>query len=234
MLDVLSQNLRKAWYTRYPTAVLCHRFKLMYFPVPKVATSSIRRLIAQMEGRPADGDPHHDIVLDSLWAKDFCTHGDYLAFAVVRNPWDRLVSCFMDKVAGRPADGTRGRTDVHSGFARYNRIFGRRLFDAEMSFDAFVDVVSRIPDMLADEHFRAQYRLLSTPNGTPLATRIITFERLHADMSALLRDVGATEFDIGHMNRTARADYREFYSEKTRKRVAHRYRRDIALFGYRF
>jgi chondroitin 4-sulfotransferase 11 len=235
MLATLWENLGKAWHARYPTAVLCHRYKCMYFPVPKAATSSIKRLIAEMDGRRADGNPHHDITLDRVWAKHASQYADYLAFTVVRNPWDRLVSCFTDKVAGRLTDPTfRGRYSVHEGFARYNQIFRRELFRPDMSFAEFVRVVAWIPDALADEHFRSQYRMVSTPGGSLLTERMIKFEDLHAGMTELLHELGATAFDIEHMHRTRHSDYRSFYSNQTREQVGRMYMRDIKLFDYQF
>lgn len=235
MLAAVRQNLGKAWHVRYPTAVLCHRYRCMYFPVPKAATSSIRRLIAAMDGRPTHGNPHHDITLDSVWGKNAAQYADYLAFAVVRNPWDRLVSCFTDKVVGRLSDPNfEGRSEVHEGFARYNHLLRRELFRPDMSFAEFVRVVAWIPDALADEHFRSQYRMFSAPNGSLLVKRIIKFENLHAEMTELLRDLGATAFDIGHMHRTLHSGYRSFYSAETREQVGRMYARDIELFDYRF
>lgn len=235
MLAVVGENLRKAWHVRYPTAVVCHRYKLLYYPVPKAATSSIRRLIAQLDGRPAKGHPHHDITLDSVWAKEASQFTGYLAFTVVRNPWDRMVSCFTDKVAGRFTDPDYiGRNGVHEGFARYNQILRRKLFRPEMSFDEFVRVVAWIPDTLADEHFRSQRRMFSAPDGASLVDRVIKFENLHAEVTELLRDVGADGFNIGHKHRTLHSDYRSFYTDETRDQVGRMYARDIELLDYQF
>lgn len=235
MPRVLWENVKKAWHVRYPTGIVCHRFRFVFFPVPKAATSSIKRLIARMDGIPSDGNPHHDIRFEHVWARDLRKYPEYRTFTVVRNPWDRLVSCYTDKVQGRFSDETLGpRQQVHEGFDRYNRILGRSIFRPDMSFEEFLRVIARIPDAVADEHFRSQYRMFSTPGGSLLVERIIKFENLHEGVTELLHDLGAEEFDVDHLHGTVRSDYRQFYTDDLAEMAARHYRKDIRLLDYSF
>jgi Sulfotransferase family len=235
MLGTLLENLPKAWQVRYPTAILCHRFKCMYYPVPKAATSTIKLLMAEMNHQAAEGDPHHDIIFESVWGKEASQYDDYLSFTVVRNPWDRLLSCYTAKIVGRLRDPSSvPRTRIHEGFERYNRIFRRELFRPDMSFSEFLRVIAWIPDRLADEHFRSQYRLVSTPGGSLLPKRILKLENLQVELKQLLSDLGATGFSVGHLAASRRPNYRSVYTDDTRHQVARLYRRDVELFGYSF
>jgi hypothetical protein len=211
------------------------RYKFLYYPIPKAASSSVKRLIANLEGVPHAGIPQHDIDFDCVWGANAGRFRDCISFTVVRNPWDRFLSCYFDKIRGGSEDPVCSkRPSIHEGFLRYNRLLGRELFHSEMSFPDFAKVISWIPDYLADEHFRSQYRMFSAPNGTSLVSRIIRFESLHEGICALMRDVGAAETSLEFSNRTRHANYHEFYDSVTRELVGRRYRRDIEQLGYQF
>jgi chondroitin 4-sulfotransferase 11 len=230
MLSLLYENLRKAWHVRYPTGILCHRFQFIFFPVPKAASSSIRKVIAEMEGLPSERDPHHGISFDLVWAKSLHAYSDYRKFTVVRNPWDRLVSCFKDKVQERH----NGRAEVLEGFERYNKILRTSLFYPTMTFAEFVNVIAKIPDAVADEHFRSQYRMFCGPDGTPLVDRVLKFEDLQDELRHLFSELGARDYQVTHMNRSNTAEYKRLYSDPLAEIVERRYRKDIKLLNYAF
>jgi len=80
---------------------------------------------------------------------------DYFKFAFVRNPFDRLVSFYADKVR-RPTQH-KGRYYYDTA---YNKLLARNLFDAafapDMAFPDFACLVARVPDWLADAQFKSQ------------------------------------------------------------------------------
>lgn len=234
MSAVLVENLKKAWHVRYPTGIVCHRFRFIFFPVPKAASSSVKKLIAQMEGLPSQGHPHHDIEFQLVWGKDLYKYPDYRTFTVVRNPWDRLVSCFKDKILGCYDTRFGMRSGIHEGLERYNQILGRRIFYDDMPFPEFINVIRKIPDSLADEHFRSQYRMFSTPSGRLLTERIIRFENLYTELTAFFEKLNIKDFNIDHLNKSAGDDYRRFYTDDLVKEVARMYEKDIKLLGYAF
>lgn len=234
MSAVLLENLKKAWRVRYPTGIVCHRFRFIFFPVPKAASTSIKRLIAQMDGLPSEGDPHHDIAFELAWGKDLQKYPGYRTFTAVRNPWDRLVSCFKDKIRSGydPRFGTR--PGIHEGLDRYNKILGRQIFYEDMSFADFVDVIAKIPDSLADEHIRSQYRMFSTSGGRLLAEHIIHFENLYAELTSLFKELGIEGFSIEHLNKSTGGEYRRFYTDDLAAAVGKVYEKDVKLLGYTF
>ncbi len=231
----VSTNAVRTWKVRYPTAIVCHRYRLLFFPIPKVATSSIRKLIARLEGRSTLGNPHHDIELESVWTKDLRGFEGYTRFTVVRNPWDRLASCYFDKIAGQTTDTDFStRQGIHEGFERYNRLLPRRLFYQSMSFLDFLRTVSKIPDWISDEHFRSQYRMLSGPDGELMTENILKFEDLPHSINSFL---DAQQINVrleDRANRTKHDDYRSYYCKTANEIVARRYRHDIHLFSYYF
>ncbi len=109
-----------------------------------------------------DGSPHAfefpSVRPDSGGAHLFA---GLFAFSFVRNPWDRLVSCFRDKIQGRATDFT----GIHPTRGIAYCLADFDAFTPSMTFERFVDVVAEIRDDEADDHFRSQHRFLVNDEG---------------------------------------------------------------------
>lgn len=90
--------------------ILCFKAKLLYFPVPKVACTSLKTTVFELDNeRPFqpirigyeirgihDFNPEY---ASHEWQKSFGWYGKKLYnLAVVRDPVDRLVSCYRNRV----------------------------------------------------------------------------------------------------------------------------------------
>ncbi|MBA2443050.1 MAG: sulfotransferase family 2 domain-containing protein [Rubrobacter sp.] len=142
-----------------------HRF--VYVVTPKVACTSIKTALLPLFGRdPAEaGDRGHahkilaregaivsgDRFLSGLESR----YRGYFKFSFVRNPYDRLVSCYYSKINPKvvgidqePHDGAELRPG--------------------MSFREFAEAVCSIPDEKANVHFRSQHLAISRGAGDGL------------------------------------------------------------------
>jgi len=147
-------------------AILLEPYRAVYVEIPKVAFTSIKTALAEILGislRSTGGDPHR---LGWPTAEISSSHSAPLfpglfAFAFVRNPWDRLVSCYRDKIRGEVNGYTYFtiRPGVADCLARFDA------FVPDMSFADFVAVVASIPDDDADSHFRSQYTFVTDEKG---------------------------------------------------------------------
>ena len=99
--------------------------KLVYRVIPKCACSTIGQILYHADhGEFYDGDIHD--AKDGLWKwngnadrdaarqhiVDAVSGGDALTFTCVRNPYSRILSCFLDKICGIQRSGNRYRGDM--------------------------------------------------------------------------------------------------------------------------
>ena len=149
----------------------------------------------------------------------------YFKFTFVRNPWDRLVSCYVSKLV-------EGGTGLKMGM--YGDVRLRR----DMTFKEFAEAVCRIPDEVANHHFRSQHVTVCEdgPEKTVLADFVGRFERLEDDFRLVTERIGL-EAGLAHAGRSQSRNsqsYRDFYDGKLARMVGERYREDADLFGYSF
>lgn len=182
-------------YRQYiPTEFYTHeKKKIVYISVPKVACTAIK--LALFGDAHRESSEHREYMNIHRFAARYCSHTPpknidaYKLIAFVRNPVSRLISCYNDKVK---------KLEQHSGHyyfdTRYNKVLIRRLygdfFSPGMSFEAFINLVCKIPDYVADGHFKSQYSILA-PRGMLLTDTVGKFETMEKDWNAI-----ATQFDI--------------------------------------
>jgi sulfotransferase famil protein len=216
--------------------ILLERYGAVYIEIPKVACTSIKTVIAGLIGvslQETDGNPH-----DVRWPTPPAAPGrsgplfpGLFAFSFVRNPWDRLVSCYRDKIRGE-VDGYTYftiRPGVANCLARFDG------FVAGMSFDEFVRTVAAIPDEDADAHFRSQHTFVTNDEGRLAVDFVGRYERLAEDVRVVEQRIGLPPIELPRLQ-VARApvSYAAFYTAETQRIVADRYERDLELFGYTF
>jgi hypothetical protein len=215
--------------------VLLQRYNAVYIEVPKVACTSLKVAFAQLLEVELDssGDPHRTCFPAATVHAE--ANGplfpDLFAFAFVRNPWDRLVSCYRDKIAGEVNGFTNFtiRSGVADCLARFE------VFTAGMSFEQFVMAVASIPDTEADAHFRSQHTFVTNAAGETAIDFVGRYETLLNDLETVRQLTGLPQIVLPRLQEaTKRVEYSDYYTTWTMDLIAERYRRDIELFGYAF
>lgn len=87
-------------------AMLCHRLKIAYFGVPKVASSSIKQTLYKLEhGHDFDKADHagqhiHNVFPDkiSIMPQDMPGLEDYWKLVILRDPVKRILSCYGNRI----------------------------------------------------------------------------------------------------------------------------------------
>jgi hypothetical protein len=192
----------RGWYN----LTVGHRPRFVWYRVAKVGTRSFLDILdgagVQFELR----HPHRLYYLPGAYRS-------YFRFVFVRNPWDRLVSCWHNKV-------------VDSNYFEFTPATRAEMQD----FGRFVDHVSHLDLSTCNAHLRLQSRLMDLTEIDFLGR----FENFENDVGELLDRLGL----VGRMsqrNRSMRrADHTGCCSADLRDRVAQLYARDIRIFGYEF
>jgi hypothetical protein len=144
---------------------------------------------------------------------------EYTRFMFVRNPWDRLVSCY-ENFRRSP---TYFRDRCHFGCFRTNDI-------NDLSFDEFARSIRHAPDSKSNEHWMSQHTFL--PSFDPPVHFLGRFETLQQDWKLLQQQFDLR--DLGHHNPTKHAHYSLYYSPRLKDIVAKRFETDIKMFNYEF
>ena len=177
----------------------------LWFRVPKVGSSSLRIILHE----------HTEIEKDAYRLKltPDAANGRF-TFAFVRNPFDRLVSTWHDKVVQTETDEKR---HYHSCF--------------DKDFDFFVHFVcERWPNPRdAEAHVRAQTWFI--PDGIDFLGRLENFTE---DVRHVMQRLGVNNPDIPHLKAWPRPHYSTYYTTETRALMQEYYRVDLERFGYAF
>jgi hypothetical protein len=149
----------------------------------------------------------------------------YFKFALVRNPWDRMVSwfCYAHALARRPAAPPRLIGALHGRRAPLRERFGVWLRDPECNAGFLADgrILRDQLDWITDEH------------GACLVDFVGRYETLRDDFQTLCQRFGV-DAALPHVRRSERAPLADYYDDETREIVRRRHRRDIEAFGYEF
>lgn len=135
--------------------------------------------------------------------------GAMLKFAVVRNPWDRMVSLYHRQLR-RSINRMHKRSDPGS-FADYIRWEASRI--------GTKPGVTQLDMITIDKKI-----------GTD---RILRFENLSEDWATLMEHLGIQAV-LPHRNRTDHQDWRKYYGDEEAALVAIHWAGDIKAFGYTF
>ena len=183
-------------------------YKFAYFVTPKSGTRSVFFMFNFRYG-----------------AKQFYVPSDYAKYykwSIVRNPWDRAVSAYRDKIkAGYPR--------LREFWGLSFKDFVRKLYDKNInSQDARV----------CDGHIRPLHLLMPVSD----MDYICRIENFQADFNQLCDNIGMPRRKLPHRNRSGRRrgkrnkrkHYTQCYDDETREMIAQKYAKDIELFGYEF
>ena len=190
--------------------------RVIYVINPKCACTSLKAFVVTNDDRiEIDvGKIGRDGAFGGIdTTEDITGYTGYFKFSFVRNPWDRLVSCYTEKVVDQ---------------GRWENIFGKA-----PSFERFVRTVADIPDESSDMHWRSQYLNLVGHDDNLVVDFLGRVEAINDGVREVASRTGLT-FNLGHYRKSRRKPYTAYYNEEMRGLVAKRYTVDIAMFGYSF
>lgn len=214
-------------------AILLDKYKSIYILIPKAGTSSMKYWCSEILDLNINIKDIHKTNLPYI-SKTQVTNNkykNYYKFTFVRDPWDRIVSCYEDKVKDRK------QKPAYNGniFPRFRRF---KEINKKMTFKEFVTVISKIPDSKSDTHFVSQYYLLKKNKSNLLLPNYIgKLENIQSDLKQVLSAIKINpKVTLKHLHRLTvdKTKYRNYYTPYTKDLIYKRYKKDINYFKYDF
>ena len=186
---------------------ISHSHRFVWYRVAKVATRTIRH---HCETHGVSLDVDHAMRVRYPLA----SFADYTTFAFVRDPLDRFVSAWQDKV-------------VNTNYYRFDDITLERMQTIE-TFARWTEGhdLAAVPG--TDQHLTLQSRMIDL-NRVDFVGRL---ERFAEDFAEVCRRTGMPEEPSTPQNQTAPGGRDREVSDDLRELVARMYRRDYQVFGY--
>jgi len=213
------------------------RYRYVYIDNPKTGCTSLKSAMAELELRGSESslDPlnpeviHYDAsplksfvpIFPNPTISNLAAKG-YRFVTFVRNPYQRLLSCYLNKFDSNATTDNPQARRMPNGAVPSN-------------FSEFIEAVVDQTDHDMDPHWRSQ--TINIQFGRILYTHIGRFENYALDYKATFEKLGIPDTDIPqlrHLNKTeaGRSKLNDFYDEKSQRTVYARYRDDFLNFGY--
>ena len=195
--------------------------QVIYIRMLKCAsTSMLREFLRLVDNRLSDShfsDEQLDVV-SFYYEKKVIRKGQdrYKKFALVRDPFQRIVSVYLDLFDPAAA------TFTYSAYW-----FG--ILKANMSFKEFIKTIDQVPMSLLGPHFSPQSYILKMAS----AVEDIVVFRLEKDEDSLEKFLQPYGMCLPHLNKHPTSyDYRSYYDAETLAIVERLYGGDVKQFGY--
>ena len=213
------------------------KHKYVYVETPKVGCSTIKDTLQRMEldypdlVRDDANDIHDRQYSPLLCPSQTCgldrllSNPDYFIFCFVRNPYTRLLSAYLDKIAAEnPHKGSilRAMGEDPSNLSK------------EVSFKEFVDVVCNLSVYDMNVHWRTQY--YQTFQDSIKYDYIGRLENFKNDCDYVFSKIKPNYKDYYHSETrhatNASSLLKKYYDDHLQEKVFSKYKIDFEYFGY--
>lgn len=188
---------------------ISHKNRLIFIHVPKNAGTSIEKQLDMTDTGHKSWD-YYAARYPSEWVK-------YRSFAVIRNPFDRLLSNYeyakLEKSYWHSVDG--------------NAVYGKHPdYDVchNNSFADIINILGRSPDSLHHPGWKPQYIWFCEGKNIKV-TNVIKYENLQEELKQL-----SIVNNLEEINVSKKKGYSEYYTDKLYDKVRYIYQTDFDMF----
>ena len=140
-------------------------------------------------------------------------YDDYFKFTIVRNPWDRLLSFYYNKLHDQDLYKTKFSS-----------------FSGCTSFEDFIYALESRNLKRCNGHFKLQTEMFPQDK----IDFIGKFENFATDFNIICGELGIPRQELPHRNKSNHKYYTKYYNTDMSSLVAEKYANDIEIFGYKF
>ena len=243
MLFVSNEDLKMKKYR----LMYSNTYKYVWFEIAKCGSRTLLTLLNEKTDPVYNNDGFHD--KSSPWPpvlffKEYDQSFDsYFKFTFVRNSYERLVSCYTDKITHPERRIIQKRmlskqTKMKSEYVKTNKSgetheqYYERVFLPmhNLSFKEFVKTITHNDKLTSDEHWKPQ-TLCFPVEKIDFVARV---EQMQTDFNIICDKIGIPRQQLPHKNKSKHKHYTEYYDDETREIVAEKYAKDIEYFKYEF
>lgn len=197
---------------------ISHSNKLIFLHIPKNAGTAI----TDAEGMDFTHIGHH---FPDFYRKNFPYEWEnYIKFAVVRNPWDRVVSNYeYGRMAESHWHSVSGKSQygVHPDYQHLSNL----------TFKETLRIFKDKRDFLKHQGWESQHPYIYDNNGNLLLEHVFKLDELgdNYEFKKLVPN-------LTHKNKSNKKhkSYRDYYDDETIEIVSEIYVKDITLFNFKF
>lgn len=209
--------------------------KFLYVETPKVACSTLKLTLAKLELEDPEyfrEDIHRRNLSPLLRPtqignmQKLLSSPGFVKFCFVRNPYERLLSAYLNKVVKRHKD-TYNSLLCHLGRDQTD-------LDFEITFDQFVSIIEETPICSLNPHWRQQYyQTFQDSFEFDFVGRLESFNEDLNKLGAMMSVDFDPYVESWDRHKTGSGEkLKEYYPDSLRKRVYRLYEIDFDTFGY--
>lgn len=206
--------------------------KFIFVHVQKNAGMSFEAILKQNFSDCEHWHGRHEHALTGIGEIGRAEWDDCYSFALVRNPWDRMVSWY---------------SMIQRNYKRlpwYRRIskkpfrspFWNQVIQQSNDFESFLhNCTEEVFDRGALKSFAFnQIDYLTDERGEIAVSFVGRFENLVTDTAVIFDRLGIPADSLPHRNISQHRHYSSYYNRETRELIEQRFHRDIEAFEYQF
>lgn len=169
---------------------------------------------------------------EKFFDDSFVKYIGFKSFSFVRNPYDRIVSVYIDKIS-KSVKSINPNTGMCVSMNKYKNIFHKN-----MTFNDFCQSLTKIPEhqSMWDEHIRPMYYYLFDKNNNLVVDFLGKIENMSNDYQRLSKflKIKYAPLMIANKNTNRIKAYRPYYRPLSCKIITEIYKKDIEAFQYDF
>ena len=265
MVNLTDDWQDKGWQSNW---IINHKYKFIYCPILKVATTSMATTMLLLsdcrykeEIIEAGDKTIRSYVFSHLKlsnyryqeARQFIDDPSYFKFTIVRNPWSRLVSAYLDKFV------IHKKTAISSTKLIEDAVYEKAGIPVDrqksVNFRQFVEYIMAKDENKLNAHWKPQNLFFEGVNfdfiGKLESLRedfAIVKDKLNLDIELPYSSARKANYSQTEIDRTCYAEYypqelqqlaklpkyKQFYNPELIALTSEKYRQDIEQFGYEF